>query len=263
MHGLFSSRLEGGELHDAAQKQGARIICPDRPGIGLPTLQPNRRVLDWPADVRQLAKHLSLEKFTVLGGSGGASYALACAEALPKEMLSGVGILAGAGPWDTSYTWDLPRRVLFGLFGHSPIVTERLLEWLVVRKTRPDNPEVMRKYLKSQMKYLRQRDRQALAAPGAMDTMARLFRESFRQGAMGNAVEVRLVKAPWGFRLEDVEFEGVRLWYGEKDVHTPVEMGRIMARRLRGSRLKIYEGDSHFSVGEHTEEILRELLEEV
>ena len=98
-HGFPSSRLEAHDLDQIARRRYLRIIAPDRPGFGLSTSQPHRRIMDWPADVQALAHHLRLSRFAVLGGSGGGPYALACAHALPPEMLSAVGIMAGAPPW--------------------------------------------------------------------------------------------------------------------------------------------------------------------
>lgn len=78
---------------------GIRVIAPERPGFGLSTVQPNRRIMGWPADIQALARHLSLSRFAILGGSGGGPYALACAQGLPQDMMSAVGVIAGAGNW--------------------------------------------------------------------------------------------------------------------------------------------------------------------
>jgi hypothetical protein len=44
------------------------------------TFQPNRRILDWPSDILELADHLKISQFYVLGTSGGCPYVLACAK---------------------------------------------------------------------------------------------------------------------------------------------------------------------------------------
>jgi pimeloyl-ACP methyl ester carboxylesterase len=48
--------------------------------------------------VRALANHMGLDRFAILGVSGGGPYAVACAHALPREMLSAVGVIAGGPP---------------------------------------------------------------------------------------------------------------------------------------------------------------------
>ena len=75
-HGQSGSRLQGLGFAAIAENIGLRIICPDRPGIGLSTFDSSRRLLDYPAHIAQLARHLGLEDYRVIGGSGGGPYAL-------------------------------------------------------------------------------------------------------------------------------------------------------------------------------------------
>ena len=74
LHGQGSSRLQG--LAKSAHTAGLQIICPDRPGIGLSTYDHQRKLLDYPLQIAELAKHLELDTYCVIGGSGGGPYAL-------------------------------------------------------------------------------------------------------------------------------------------------------------------------------------------
>ncbi len=47
----------------------------------------------------QLAQHLGLKKYGVLGMSGGGPYALACAYRIPVETLSGCVVVSGTPPY--------------------------------------------------------------------------------------------------------------------------------------------------------------------
>src|SRR5437016_721931 len=60
---------------DGAGAAGARLILPDRPGYGLSDFHPDQRLLDWPRDVEELADALQLDRFAVVGVSGGGPYA--------------------------------------------------------------------------------------------------------------------------------------------------------------------------------------------
>ncbi|MCJ1400457.1 hypothetical protein MMC11_003663 [Xylographa trunciseda] len=93
LHALFGSRIEGAEVHPAALELGICSIAMDRPGIGLSRYDPKRLVVDWAAEVEHLAQHLELKTFRVIGRSGGGADALACANALSRERLLGVGIV--------------------------------------------------------------------------------------------------------------------------------------------------------------------------
>jgi len=94
-HGWPSSRLMAQFTHDAARELGVRIISPDRPGIADSSLVAERKLLDWPPLVSELANFLKLEKFRALGISGGAPYAYALAWAMP-ERVRVIAVVSGA-----------------------------------------------------------------------------------------------------------------------------------------------------------------------
>ena len=85
-HGQGSSRLQN--LAEPANAIGLRIICPDRPGIGLSTFVPGRKLLDYPTQIAQLATHLGLESYRVAGGSGGGPYALGMHHSLHLQLVT-------------------------------------------------------------------------------------------------------------------------------------------------------------------------------
>src|ERR1051325_9674772 len=96
-HGWPSSRTMA-ELTDAAARQiNLRIIPPDRPGIRNSSVQPGRKLLDWPPLLAELAEKMGIRQFNILGISGGAPYALAAAWALP-ERVRAIAVVSGAPP---------------------------------------------------------------------------------------------------------------------------------------------------------------------
>jgi pimeloyl-ACP methyl ester carboxylesterase len=96
-HGWPSSRMMAMITEDAARDLGVRIISPDRPGINESAFQTERKLLDWPRTLQQLATELGIEKFRVLGISGGAPYAFASAWALPQQV-EAIAVVSGAPP---------------------------------------------------------------------------------------------------------------------------------------------------------------------
>lgn len=98
MHGFPASRLEAKLLEEAACEIGVSLITPDRPGLGLSDFQPGRAITDWPGDVAHLADALDLDRFSVVGVSGGCPYALACAHQLGDRVIR-TAIIAGMGRW--------------------------------------------------------------------------------------------------------------------------------------------------------------------
>ena len=71
-HGTPGSCIEAGLIEEEACQTGVRLIAIDRPGIGSSRYQPQRRILDWPQQVVQLADCLgySDSSFGIIGLSG-------------------------------------------------------------------------------------------------------------------------------------------------------------------------------------------------
>jgi hypothetical protein len=98
-HGYPGSRLEAGLMKDQWEDNDIHLISVDRPGMGLSDYQPDRAILDQPDDVMEIAAHLGLDEYGVLGVSGGGPYALACAFKTPSERMTGCAVVSGSGPY--------------------------------------------------------------------------------------------------------------------------------------------------------------------
>ncbi len=270
-HGFPSSRLEGRGIDAIARRRRLRVIAPDLPGFGLSTFQPNRRIVDWPADVRALADHIKLKRFAILGGSGGGPYALACAHALPREKLSGLGVISGAPPWQAgSHMMPWFAKATYAAAWYLPsglrLTTSALVNVLKWAATTGPVTRWLDGFLE-QLKQKREKEGQ-LPVEGeenstAEERRARLIQiafEGFAQGAEGFVYETQLLTQDWGFRFEDVTYEKIRIWHGVQDKNAPIEMMRYMAERLPHAELKEYEGEDHFAISQHLEEILDELV---
>ena len=96
-HGWPGSRLEAAALSDPAAKVGVHVIAVDRPGMGRSDHQTSRRLRDWPRDVAALADQLGIDRFRVVGFSGGGPYSLACAALLPHRVIA-AGHVSGRAP---------------------------------------------------------------------------------------------------------------------------------------------------------------------
>ncbi len=94
LHGSPGRGTDFAVYHATALKCGVRVIGVDRPGYGHSAYHPRRSLSDWPDDVSQLAYHLGLERFGVIGHSAGGPHALACARFLSRRLL-GCGVLSG------------------------------------------------------------------------------------------------------------------------------------------------------------------------
>ncbi len=244
-HGLPSSRLEAAFCDAAARRLGIRIIAADRPGCGLSDLQPRRSLCDWPGDVLELTQSLGIERFAVLGVSGGGPYALACAWKIP-DKLTDVKIVCGLAPLDHPGTLPAMRwhaRLAFGLAQRSyPLL------WLAYGVT---VSAAIRLFPATAYSWQRATgspaDRAVLERDSVKAIMLATLQESVRQGVQGPLQDVVLYAHDWGFRLEDIDLP-VALWHGEADRIVPPYHARFIAGALARSSLKLVEGEGHYSL---------------
>ena len=78
-------------LFDTSARLGIRWISCDRPGYGGSTRQPGRTIASMAADAALVADELGVNQLAVMGYSGGATFALACAALLPGRVVGAVG----------------------------------------------------------------------------------------------------------------------------------------------------------------------------
>ena len=108
---------------------------------------------------------------------------------------------------------------------------------------------------------LTQDDRELLARPDIKSSFIEGICESFHQGSNGPAYDGRLYGQPWGFELEDIAFDSVHLWHGERDQFVPVSIARSMAKAIPNCQARFYPNDTHRSIGyNHLEEFMASLL---
>ena len=135
--GTPTSRLPHNPLDTSAP---VRIVVPERPGFGCSDFLRRRKLLDWPSDVRELVDHLGIQRFSVVGVSGGAPHALACGLKL-SHRISRLGIVSGIGPLDASDAKSgmaAQRKAGAWVARHAPFVL-RPLFWAIRNPAR--NPE--------------------------------------------------------------------------------------------------------------------------
>jgi pimeloyl-ACP methyl ester carboxylesterase len=244
-HGGADSRLEARLLAEQAANTGVRLIGIDRPGMGLSQFKEGRRLLDWPDDVVELAEHLHIDRFAVVGVSGGGPYALACAYKIPNRLTS-CGVIAGEwhhDGWSTRFSQWRPWLVM-------PIL----------RRYFRDTEHASASLLRFTQKWP-EPDRKCLALPDIRGILAASIVAAFCQGARGTAYDGMLVQRLWGIGLEDIDFPALYLWHGELDPDVPVVMGRVVAEKLRACNATFYPDEGHISlIVNHREEIVATLM---
>jgi pimeloyl-ACP methyl ester carboxylesterase len=97
-HGTPNIGSPPAPLFPASERLGLRWVGYDRPGYGGSTPRPDRDVASAAGDVGRIADELGLDRFAVLGHSGGGPHALACGAMLSDRVLAAVSI-SGLAPY--------------------------------------------------------------------------------------------------------------------------------------------------------------------
>jgi pimeloyl-ACP methyl ester carboxylesterase len=257
-HGLPGSRYECQLIAPAARALGVTVVAPDRPGYGLTPLHPERSLTGWTQDVAYLADHLNIGSFGVIGVSGGAPCALACAHEMPSRV-SVVGLVAGLGPIELAPLRRAMRpgaRLGFLVAGRTP--------WLLKAAIGPPvalmsswRPDLLVRLLAA----LNARpDRAVLLDPALFPAFTFGIRECFRQGLTGSIEDLRLFRRPWGFRLEDIR-QPAWLWHGTADRIVPLAHSEYVQSCLPRANVEIVPEEGHFSLPvRHIHHIIRTII---
>jgi pimeloyl-ACP methyl ester carboxylesterase len=251
-HGMPGSRVEHVAEPELYRSLGVRVITPDRPGYGLSDPDPQSPLLDWPSDIEELADHLGLSRFGIIGLSGGGIYALACAAAIPHRLTNVVvtgcpgpmqrsGALAGMRFMTRAGVWlgaQAPWLLKVGATILSPMV--RRFPGFFVDHFNDGVPPA---------------DRRWLSTPSVSREAADTLREAFRPGVWGYVQDIRVLALPWGFGIKDIQAP-VQLWHGDEDAVIPLHHSRYLASVIPGATLRICPEEGHMLMWNHLPEIL-------
>jgi pimeloyl-ACP methyl ester carboxylesterase len=235
-------------------RQGIHLISYDRPGYGGSDRQPDRCVADTADDVAAIADFLHIDRFGVVGRSGGAPHALACAALLGDRVYSAAA-LAGLAPSDAEgLDWsDGMTNSNVNAYRDAEDDEDSLVAELVgrARRVRSD-PESL---LGSLWPELVRHDRKVVAEIALRRILAETYAEALQESASGWIDDVLALRRPWGFKLSEIT-SPVLLWHGGDDVFSPASHTRWHAGQIDGSTLDEQSGAAHFSAVEVLPRIL-------
>ncbi|HEY1571028.1 MAG TPA: alpha/beta fold hydrolase [Pseudonocardiaceae bacterium] len=242
-HGTPNTGAPPEPLLPAAQRLGVRWLSHDRPGYGPSTARPGRSFGSVAEDVARVADARGVERFAVLGSSGGGPHALACAALLPDRVRS-VATLAGLAPYGAegldffagmAPASEAEMRAALG----GPDELRRVL-------TEPADAEGESAFTEA--------DNAALAGDWAW--IGRIAGEAMRGGIGGMVDDNMCIVTPWGFQVTQVAAP-VLLVHGLDDRMVPSTHSEWMVRRLPSAALRLAPGEGHISVLRHGEHALQ------
>jgi pimeloyl-ACP methyl ester carboxylesterase len=252
-HGTPGSRLEAMLIADEAAASGVRLVSIDRPGVGISTAAPWRRVLDWPSDAQAVVAALGYgdSAFGVLGVSGGAAYSLACVKCIPHR-LTHLALCSGHTPMAEPGSGRGNQDAFIEFLLRRPRIGHAVIRTIIRRLHR--RPDKVMERVASQAAVS---DRQLLLSYANRAGFHANLLAATRQGAGQVMYAIRLLAGYWGFRLAELPPAPISIWQGGCDPIAPPAAGRYFHRQLAGSEMFYDERAGHATMLKwHAREIL-------
>jgi len=225
---------------------GIRLISYDRPGYPGSDRAYGRTVADAAEDVRAIADHLGIDRFSVVGRSGGGPHALACAALLPHRVICAAA-LSSLAPRDAK-----------GLDWEAGMAKSNITAF---RYAALEPPNDLRSFLESQAKPVSERsegllnalrpemdddDKEVVDDAGLRQIIANVHVEALRDNIDGWMDDAIALGRPWGFDPDKIAVP-VKLWGAHDDVFSPVSHTYWLAEQIEDAEVEREYGKAHFS----------------
>lgn len=259
LHGTPGARRQiPTEARTFAARKNIRLIGIDRPGIGSSTPYQYENVLGFTDDLRTVADTLGINRFAVIGLSGGGPYTLAAAAAMPDRVVM-AAVLGGVAPLIgedgiSSGLMELAKIV-------RPVieVADTPIRWVagsLMKLIAPFGSPALDLYARISP----DGDRNLLSRPEFKAMFLDDLLNGSRRQLAAPFADIVVFARDWGFRLEDIKVP-VRWWHGDADHIVPYAHGQHAVARIADAEMYTLPGESHLAGLGVPEDILTKILE--
>jgi pimeloyl-ACP methyl ester carboxylesterase len=218
----------------SAAERGIRLLSYDRPGYNGTPDRPGRDVASAAVEVAAIADALGIDRFAVIGHSGGGPHALACGGLLPSRVLAVIS-MSGLAPFSADRPWFAGMAPAGEAELRAAVAGREALETHLV--STPFDEDLFT-----------EADHAALS--GAWAPLGNLAELAMSSGLGGLVDDDLAFVRPWGFSTDDV-VAPVLLVHGLDDRVVPAAHSSWLADHLARSELRLTPGDGHISVLGH------------
>ena len=209
---------------------GLRWIGYDRPGYGGSAPAPGRDVASAATDTTRIADELGIDRFAVLGHSGGGPRALACAALLPERVIAAVSI-SGLAPYGApGLDWFAGMASPGSL--RAAVAGRAVKEAYEAAPTETDPGFIPVDWA---------------ALEGPWGWFGKVVGPALAGGPAAAIDDDLAYVMPWGFDPAGIT-RPVLLVHGGADAGVPSSHSAWLAAHIPGAELRISPGDGHISI---------------
>jgi pimeloyl-ACP methyl ester carboxylesterase len=243
---------------------GIRLISYNRPGYPGSTRLKGRNIADAAADVEAIADHFGIDRFSVIGRSGGAPHALACAaEKRLRDRLICAASLCGLAPYDADGLDWFADMVQSNIVAYREAAASNLPALIDTFMRRAEDVRNNSQGLIDTLRpELAGSDREVIGDVALRRNIARTHTEALRESVDGWVDDVIALAHPWPVDFSAIT-RPVLLWHGGDDVFSPVSHTGWLHEQIEKSQLRLMSGAAHFEAINVLPQILRWVLDRV
>jgi pimeloyl-ACP methyl ester carboxylesterase len=253
---LSGPRPRGIFLH----RLGIRLISYNRPGYPGSDRKVDRTVADAAADVKAIAKYFGIKEFSVIGRSGGAPHALACAaDSELRDRIKCVAALSSLAPYDADNLDWFDGMAESNRRAYTDVVFNRHALEDTLNQHAGQVRNNSQGLLDTLWPELVGSDKEVVGDIALRRIIAQTHAEAVKHSIEGWIDDVVALGQCWKFRLSDISMP-VLLWHGGDDVFSPVSHTMWLAKRIKAAELELRPELAHFGAVETLPEILTWVL---
>lgn len=252
LHGTPGSRLKFSSADSPARCLGLALVAPDRWGYGGTSIHHSPSLAAFATDMLTMLDAIGVDRFALLGVSGGGPYAAAVAARAGKRA-SALALVAPVGPIEGNdrQGFSYFHRFCFGPLARRPRAVagvfnlfRRIVAWdpeLGARIAAISGPAA---------------DRRVMADAAVRRRLGATFNEGLRTGVAGPVIDLSLFGRAWDVDPSAIVAQS-RLWIGTRDRSVPLPAAHRLAAMIPSCDTISLADHGHLWVARNYDVVLR------
>lgn len=257
IHGAPACRTMFEAADAPARACGVHLIAFDRPGYGLTPLDYGATLQSRTDVFAELTVALGLDRFALLGISGGGPYAVALAARLGSRI-TGLALVCPLGPVADEASRSSPNPVHLSAMQRGFFLDLPRHPWVL-----RSNAEVVLRsfrfapsfFLSTVAHLLPEVDRVILNRADVSSSMVAMTLEATRHGILGAIADLEIFAEPWQVDYEKITAPA-RLWQGTADTIAPVGLALKLGTLIPDCKVTRVKGGGHFWIYDAIPDVL-------